>query len=557
MKTTHLFNKVNNNKKCNLEKMKHNINHLSFKSKIFILILFTSTITIVTTGKFIIDQTRSYLHQQVGQRALVQAKQISEIPSIIESVESKDINRLKEICSTLYKNSDATFITIGDADGKRLYHVDDDKIGKQMKGGDNWEAFNEGKSYISIKRGSLGFSLRGKSPIYNTHNKIIGIVSVGYTLSQLTIWFNVQKNTLLLSLAITFLLLAICAWLFSSHIKKQMLNMEPLEIANLFMQKEAIFDSVFEGIIAIDYEGRITAINQAAENIISLVQPLNSLLGEKIGEVILDDGNFFRNDNENKKDQIISFNSIEVIASKTCVNINHELYGWVISFRRKDDISLLNLALNQAQLHSENLRTMRHEQVNKMATLAGLLQMKQYDNALDMIMGESAHHQKTVDYINQTFKEYHLVGLLIGKYNDAEKLGIKVKFDPACDIDSLPPSLSHQEWICIIGNLLDNAIHAIMINKETLKFDNIEPTIEVYMSKNNSELVIEVADYGCGISDDIREKIFDRGVTTKESTEHGIGLYLVDKYIRKAKGNITIEENTPYGTIFSLFIPTD
>jgi two-component system cit operon sensor histidine kinase CitA len=38
-------------------------------------------------------------------------------------------------------------------------------------------------------------------------------------------------------------------------------------------------------------------------------------------------------------------------------------------------------------------------------------------------------------------------------------------------------------------------------------------------------------------------------------TEHGIGLYLVAGYIDKAGGSIEIADNTPQGTIFSVFIP--
>ncbi|MGQ0519352.1 sensor histidine kinase, partial [Bacillus sp. D-CC] len=43
----------------------------------------------------------------------------------------------------------------------------------------------EGKSYVSKATGSLGPSLRGKVPIRNQENEIIGVVSVGFSMDDI------------------------------------------------------------------------------------------------------------------------------------------------------------------------------------------------------------------------------------------------------------------------------------------------------------------------------------------------------------------------------------
>ncbi len=48
-----------------------------------------------------------------------------------------------------------------------------------------------------------------------------------------------------------------------------------------------------------------------------------------------------------KKDEIVTFNQIKVIASRMAVILNNEPQGWVISFRSKDDINTLSLQLSQ------------------------------------------------------------------------------------------------------------------------------------------------------------------------------------------------------------------
>ncbi|MCS5967769.1 hypothetical protein LNP26_06550 [Klebsiella variicola subsp. variicola] len=74
---------------------------------------------------------------------------------------------------------------------------------------------------------------------------------------------------------------------------------------------------------------------------------------------------------------------------------------------------------------------------------------------------------------------------------------------------------------------------------------------------NARELIIEVADRGVGIRPDIRDRIFERGVTTKTRGDHGIGLYLIEHYVTQAGGTIEVADNAPRGTIFTLFIPAD
>ncbi|MDE1108177.1 hypothetical protein OS118_27245, partial [Klebsiella pneumoniae] len=59
----------------------------------------------------------------------------------------------------------AAFIVVGDDEGIRLIHPYDDRLGKPMRGGDNQKALVLGESYVSTAKGSLGFSVRGKSAV--------------------------------------------------------------------------------------------------------------------------------------------------------------------------------------------------------------------------------------------------------------------------------------------------------------------------------------------------------------------------------------------------------
>ncbi|MCW6864645.1 sensor histidine kinase [Salmonella enterica subsp. enterica serovar Kastrup] len=479
----------------------------SFQNRIFLLILFTSTIVMLAITWYLTDITKERLHYQVGQRALIQAMQISAMPELVEAVEAHDLSRIKALIDPMRSFSDATYITVGNEKGQRLYHVNPDEIGKYMEGGDSDDALYNAKSYVSVRKGSLGSSLRGKSPIQDSTGKVIGIVSVGYTLEQLESWLNLQISSLLFPMALLLLVLLYCARRFSLHIKKQMLNMEPQQLSQLLIQQSVLFESVFEGLIAIDSHHRITAINQTARRLLNLSQPESELIGYAIHHVVLPEAFFYDAPQKNKKDEIVTFNQMKVIASRMAVIIDNQPQGWVISFRNKDDINTLSLQLSQVRQYADNLRAVQHEHRNLISTIAGLLFLKRYDNALELI------------------------------------------FDPSSFVEHLPSSLSHNEWISIVGNLLDNAYNATLLNREGSR------QIECLINSEGNEVIIEVADQGCGIDENIRQHIFERGVTTHNNGDHGIGLWLVHSYVKQANGDIIVDNNNPFGTIFTLYIP--
>ncbi|HFZ1786277.1 TPA: ATP-binding protein [Klebsiella pneumoniae] len=529
-------------------KITHWFARRSFQNRIFLLILFTSTIVMLAMSWYLTDITEERLHYQVGQRALIQAMQISAMPELVEAVQKRDLARIKALIDPMRSFSDATYITVGDASGQRLYHVNPDEIGKSMEGGDSDEALINAKSYVSVRKGSLGSSLRGKSPIQDATGKVIGIVSVGYTIEQLENWLSLQISSLLIPMAIMLLLLLFCARRFSLHIKKQMLNMEPQQLSQLLIQQSVLFESVFEGLIAIDSDYKITAINQTARRLLNLSQPEPTLIGKRISSVISQEV-FFYDAQTNKKDEIVTFNQIKVIASRMAVILNNEPQGWVISFRSKDDINTLSLQLSQVQQYADNLRAVQHEHRNLISTIAGLLFLKRYNQALELIQQQSESHQKVIDFIARNFQDNHLAGLLIGKYYRAKELGLELIFDPACFVDRLPTALSHNEWISIVGNLLDNAYNASLRQPQGSK------QIECLINSDGQEVIIEIADQGCGIDEALRDRIFERGVTSSASKDHGIGLWLVRSYVEQAGGSIVVENNIPFGTIFTLYIP--
>ena len=523
---------------------------LAFPLRIFLLILVVSVFIIAALAQYFTASFEDYLATHVRDMAMNQAKIIASNDSIITAVKHRDYKRLATIADKLQSGTDFDYVVIGDTNSIRLYHPNPEKIGYPMqftKPG----ALEKGESYFITGKGSIGMAMRAKTPIFDDDGKIIGVVSIGYLISKIDSW----RSDFLLPMAGVFILLLLVlmllSWFFAAHIRRQMLGMEPKQIARVVRQQEALFSSVYEGLIAVDPDGYITAINRSARKMLGLSSPGRKWLGKPGSEEVQPADFFTQQIAEKRQDAMVNFNGLSVIANREAIRSGDELLGAIISFRSKDEIATLNAQLTQIKQYVESLRTLRHEHLNWMSTINGLLQMKEYDKVLAMVQGESQAQQQLIDSLRGAFADRQVAGLLFGKVQRARELGLTMTIVPGSQLHQLPEGLDSTEFAAIVGNLLDNAFEASLRTQQGNK------VVELYLSDEGDDVIIEVADQGCGVPEALREKIFEQGVSTRtdEPGEHGIGLYLIASYVRRCDGVITLEDNSPCGTLFSLFLP--
>lgn len=526
---------------------------VSFQFKLFISLVAFFSVLFALLGVYYYIDASHQLYQEMSTRAKIQAEEIALMPDLRRQVIQEDPQSLTSFMQKIAARSDASFIVIGDAQGVHLFHsVHPEWVGTRPVGGDN-QAVLEGKSITTIRKGGLGVSLRSKAPIFDTSGRVVGIVSVGYLTSYLDSITLTKVINIFIAAVLLLIALFIFSWYFTRSIKKQIFSLEPREIGLLVRQQKAMMESIYEGVIVIDRHRRIEVINHAARSLLGLSQPARLLRGQSIDSVIAPQpffasGEMLENDTH---DELCRFNQLTVLASRVRIMLEESLQGWVITFRDRDEINSLSAQLSQVKRYVDNLRIMRHEQLNRMTTLSGLLHMGHYDEAIRYIQAQSEHAQELLDFISSRFSSPTLCGLLLGKAARAREKGVALSFDPACQLDRPLPSLIESELISIIGNLLDNAIEA------TQRAELPHEPVEVLIQLNARELMIEVADRGIGIDPAIRDHIFERGITTKTRGDHGIGLYLIEHYVTQAGGTIEVADNSPRGAIFTLFIPAD
>lgn len=112
----------------------------------------------------------------------------------------------------------------------------------------------------------------------------------------------------------------------------------------------------------------------------------------------------------------------------------------------------------------------------------------------------------------------------------------------------------------IHGN--EQSLHRLMVIllDNAIKYSPGNTQITFCAFSKSSKLVLQVADQGCGISDEDKEKIFDRFFRVDKARSRsqgglGLGLSLAQAIVRQHKGSIRVLDNKPCGTIMEVTLP--
>ena len=184
---------------------------------------------------------------------------------------------------------------------------------------------------------------------------------------------------------------------------------------------------------------------------------------------------------------------------------------------------------------------------------------------------EEAQHQKL---LQNTLQEANRLNALCNNmllYSQIEEGGYKVikeqvdlsalvhecineyqtRFPQRQYISAIDPGLHIQGDLLLIqmaiNNLIDNA------TKYTPK--NLPIILALFMAGLN--IIFQIKDEGKGIADVEKKKVFDKfyrigNTATKEAKGTGLGLYLTKKIVQQHKANISVTDNTPVGSIFTI-----
>ena len=489
---------------------------------------------------------RARLDSQFEQRALTVAESVAGMPSVRGALgEPNPSQALQPLAEGITRATGADFIVIAGRSGIRYSHPNPAMIGKPID--ENPSAILQGKTFMGVQRGTLGSSARGKAPIYDGTGHVIGIVSVGFLETRL---FNQLLNDLpqiLLYLVVAVVLGVVGSLLLARHLKRQTFGLEPQEIAALLEQREASLHGIREGTVATDLDGKITLINDEARRLLRLpddverkrlidVLPPGRVRDIMVGEMT-------------GADEVVLAADRVLVVSRMPVVVRNRTIGYVATFRDRTELESLLRELDSARSVSEALRAQAHDFSNRLHTIAGLVELGRYEEAVQLTTESSSVSQELTESLLERVGDPVLGALLLGKSAVAAERGVQFRLSPDSRLDG---DAGHpRDLITVVGNLIDNALDAVASSP------NGGPRwVEVSIRQDDGDVVITVHDSGPGISGENSERIFSEGFTTKVAApgaRRGLGLALVKQVSARRGGEVTVVNQG--GAVFTVRLP--
>ncbi|WP_017729546.1 ATP-binding protein [Halalkalibacterium ligniniphilum] len=523
-----------------------NFQRISLQTKILSYTLgLVFLVLLLLTGVYYyleIKQTENH----IGTMALNVAKSVAVIPEVIDAFEHEDPSSIiQPIAERIRQEVGAEFIVVGNTEDIRYSHPKEERIGQTMVGGDNELALVYGESYISKAEGSLGTSLRGKTPVFNEQQDIIGVVSVGFLIGHIQSVFLQDLKTFAGWALLVFTIGTVGSIILARSIRKDTLGLEPSEIASLYRERHAILQSVKEGIVAVDNMGTVTLINQSAKTMLGITgeavgKPIEALFPNTQMHRVLKTG-------ENETNQEIQLKNHSVIVNRTPIQEAGETVGVVASFRDRTEVKQMVNTLSEVKKYSQDLRAQTHEYTNKLYTISGLLQIGKVDDAIAFIHKEAQAHEIQNKILFEQIKDPTIQAILLGKLSKASEQKIRFHINEESSLGAAYLEADTSSLITIFGNLLDNAFEAVSHKAEKI--------VTFFVTDIGHDLVFEVADNGTGLNKEKMNELFMRGYSTKNGTNRGFGLSLVKEAIDTLGGTIEAYNPNTGGAVFTVFLP--
>ncbi|MDO4306145.1 MAG: Spo0B domain-containing protein [Eubacteriales bacterium] len=216
--------------------------------------------------------------------------------------------------------------------------------------------------------------------------------------------------------------------------------------------------------------------------------------------------------------------------------------GGLFSVTRYQNQSYRESMQNLENLNSR-LREQRHDYLNQIQIVYGLLELGEYEDARDYMRPVF----KDIMKVNRALKTAQpaVNALLQAKMETAEKQGIDFYLEVGTQLSDL--AMEPWELCKVLGNLIDNAVTAVsgLPGERRISLDMREAK-EFYQ--------IAVRNNGPEIPEQHRKQIFNQGFTTKKEEGHGMGLAIVASVLKEAKGGIRFESDHNE-TVFIVTVP--
>ncbi|MFC9998693.1 ATP-binding protein [Nocardia sp. NPDC127526] len=326
-------------------------------------------------------------------------------------------------------------------------------------------------------------------------------------------------------------------------VKRQTLGLEPAEIAGLVEHREAMLHGIHEGVVGLDQQQRITLVNDQARALLSL----GDVVGRSVHELGLNERILDVFTGRAEGTDLIGLRRGKVlIMNRTPIRWDQRTLGAVITLRDRTELMRLRDQLTENRNTTDTLRAQAHEFSNRLHTIAGLIELGEYDEVRRYVELVSAGRDQWQAEVTGRIGDPAVAALLIAKASRAAEQGVGLRLSGATALPEVDDALS-ADLVTVLGNLVDNALDAL---------HGPAGWIEVDLRRVGAEVRVVVRDSGPGVAPDIAEEVFRHGFTTKAAEQgglRGLGLAITRQACVRRGGSVSV--HNAEGAVFTATLP--
>jgi sensor histidine kinase regulating citrate/malate metabolism len=237
-------------------------------------------------------------------------------------------------------------------------------------------------------------------------------------------------------------------------------------------------------------------------------------------------------------DHVVLRDDRVLVLNRMPVVVRGRPVGSVTTLRDRTELVELQRELDVSRDATDTLRAQAHEFTNRMHTIAGLIELGEYDEVVHYITRVSAAHESWTRDVTSRIGDPALAALLIAKASLASEQHVQLRVATTSTLESVDEGLS-SDLATVVGNLVDNALDALPA----------AGWVEVEVREDGNDIVVTVRDSGPGVAPELAQEVFRQGYTTKPS-HGGLGLALTRLICVRRGGSIEVA-----GSAFTARIP--
>ncbi|MDQ4006580.1 MAG: sensor histidine kinase [Actinomycetota bacterium] len=484
-----------------------------------------------------------------GRRMLAVAETVADTPAVVAGLSARSLSGgIPGAAENVRSQSGASYVIVTDRDGSVVWSPYPQDVNSplrrlQPQHGPSWvgEAAHNGAEVVEARvpvlaDGGLGVPV----------GRLLGYAVVGQETPSVVERLEQAAPALLIYVGIAGVLGVFGSLLLSRRVKRQTLGLEPDEITRLVEHREAMLHGLKEAVVGVDRQGVVTLLNDEACRLLGVGVdavgrhlddlPLQPVLAEVLGGT------------STGRERVVPSAGRVLVLNRMPLRIRGRSVGWVTTLRDRTDLVDLQRELDVSRGMTDALRAQAHEFTNRLHTIAGLVELEEYDEVVRFVELASRSHHDLVSDVTSRIEDPAVAALLVAKASRAGELSVDLTLSPESRLGRVDDALS-ADIVTVVGNLVDNALDALGRRGGKV-------TVSVRADEEVDAVLVRVRDTGPGVDPEFAQRVFVQGFSTKTDDgdePHGWGLALTWLVCERRGGDVAVSNDG--GAVFEARLP--